>query len=129
MYLSLTQSNADEDKLVGSINTRRCIPTGREDVDGVKWVVYEGGGDRTADAEPVWTTRLSGPAGPAQIAITGAAQYRRVPYAGGGDADRIAPACRIGAHAPPTPCRRPTAPEADLTGWTVRAVLGGRLYP
>jgi uncharacterized protein DUF4245 len=67
MYLALTQSNADEEKLVGSINSNMA-PTGAQDVDGVNWVVYEGGGT----AEPVWTTRLPGPTGPAQIAITGA---------------------------------------------------------
>ena len=67
MYLSLTQSNADEDKLVGSINAD-VYPTGAQDVNGVKWVVYEGGDG----AEPVWTTRLDGPTGPSQIAITGA---------------------------------------------------------
>lgn len=74
MYVSLTQSNADEDKLVGSINAD-VFPTGTAEVDGVKWVVYEGGDD----AEPVWTTRLNGPTGPAQIAITGGAgtdEYR-----------------------------------------------------
>jgi Protein of unknown function (DUF4245) len=74
MYVSLTQSNADEDKLVASINTD-LYPTGTQDVDGVKWVVYEGG----EPAEPVWTTRLNGAGGPAQIAITGAAgtsEYR-----------------------------------------------------
>jgi Protein of unknown function (DUF4245) len=74
MYLSLTQSNADEDKLVASINTD-LYPTGTADVDGVKWVVYEG----ADDAEPVWTTRLTGPTGPAQVAITGGAgtdEYR-----------------------------------------------------
>jgi hypothetical protein len=74
MYLALTQSNADEDKLVASINTD-MYPTGAADVDGVKWVVYEG----SDDAEPVWTTQLNGPTGPAQIAITGAAgtdEYR-----------------------------------------------------
>jgi hypothetical protein len=74
MYLSLTQSNADEDKLVASINTD-LYPTGAADVGGVKWVVYE----RGDDAEPVWTTRLNGPGGPAQIAITGGAgtdEYR-----------------------------------------------------
>jgi Protein of unknown function (DUF4245) len=74
MYLSLTQSNADEDKLVASINTD-MFPTGTVDVDGVKWVVYEGGDQ----AEPVWTTRLNGPGGPAQIALTGSAgtdEYR-----------------------------------------------------
>ena len=34
MYVSLTQSNADEDKLVGSIEAD-LYPTGVEDVDGV----------------------------------------------------------------------------------------------
>jgi hypothetical protein len=72
MYVSLTQSNADEDKLVGSIEND-LYPTGVEDVDGVTWVVY-GGGDRDGrPGEPLWTTRLNGPTGPAQIAITGAA--------------------------------------------------------
>jgi hypothetical protein len=74
MYVSLTQSNADEDKLVASINTD-LYPTGTQDIDGVRWVVYEGG----EPAEPVWTTRLNGAGGPAQIAITGAAgtsEYR-----------------------------------------------------
>jgi Protein of unknown function (DUF4245) len=78
MYVSLTQSNADEDKLVASINTD-LVPTGTQDVDGVKWVVYEGGGRDDKPAEPLWTTRLTGPGGPAQLAITGAAgtdEYR-----------------------------------------------------
>jgi hypothetical protein len=78
MYLSLTQSNADEDKLVASINAD-LYPTGTQDVDGVKWVVYEGGASDGKRAEPVWTTRLTGPTGPAQIALTGAAgtdEYR-----------------------------------------------------
>ncbi len=72
MYLSLTQSNADEDRLVGSINAD-MRPTGVEDVDGVTWVVYDGGDRDGRPAEPLWTTRLNGPTGPAQIAITGAA--------------------------------------------------------
>ena len=71
MYLSLTQSNADEDKLVGSIHPS-AYPTGTVDVDGTNWVVYHGAGQNGADAEPVWTTRLTGPAGATQIAITGA---------------------------------------------------------
>ena len=74
MYLSLTQSNADEDKLVASIDTD-LYPTGTVDVDGVKWVVYEG----TDNTEPVWTTRLNGPSGQAQVAIKGSAgtdEYR-----------------------------------------------------
>jgi hypothetical protein len=78
MYVSLTQSNADEDKLVASIDAD-LYPTGTQDVDGVKWVVYEGGGQDGKRAEPVWTTRLNGQGGPAQIAITGAAgtdEYR-----------------------------------------------------
>ena len=78
MYLSVTQSNADEEKLVGSLNPD-VVPTGTEDVDGVKWVVYEGGETDGRPAEPVWTTRLAGPTGPAQVALTGAAgtdEYR-----------------------------------------------------
>lgn len=66
MYLSLTQSNADEDKLVAAIHSA-VYPTGVVDVDGTKWIVYEG-----ESAEPVWTTRLDSPAGAAQLAITGA---------------------------------------------------------
>jgi hypothetical protein len=58
MYLSLTQSNADEDKLVGSIHAS-MYPTG---------TVYQG----DDGVEPVWTTRLNSPVGPAQVAITGA---------------------------------------------------------
>jgi Protein of unknown function (DUF4245) len=81
MYVSLTQSNADEEKLVTSINAD-LYPTGTQEVDGVKWIVYEGSqssGQPGKPAEPVWTTRLNGPGGPAQIAITGAAgtnEYR-----------------------------------------------------
>ncbi len=71
MYLSLTQSNADEEKLVGSIHPS-AYPTGTVDVAGTNWVVYRGAGQSGADAEPVWTTRLTGPAGATQIAITGA---------------------------------------------------------
>jgi Protein of unknown function (DUF4245) len=67
MYLSLTQSNADEDKLVGSIH-RSMFPTGTVDVDGTRWIVYQG----DDGVEPVWTTRLDSPAGPTQVAITGA---------------------------------------------------------
>lgn len=66
MYLSLTQSNADEVALVAAIQPG-LHPTGTEDVDGTRWVVYQGDGD------PVWTTRLTGKSGAAQLAITGAA--------------------------------------------------------
>jgi uncharacterized protein DUF4245 len=72
MFASLTQSNADEDKLVGSIESD-LYPTGVEDVDGVTWVVYSGGDRDGRPGEPLWTTRLNGPTGPAQVAITGAA--------------------------------------------------------
>ena len=68
MYLSLTQSDADETALVRSLQAD-VYPSGTEDVGGVKWIVYRGGDG----VEPVWTTRLTGPAGPAQLAITGAA--------------------------------------------------------
>jgi hypothetical protein len=71
MYLSLTQSNADEDKLVGSIHSA-AYPTGAVDVAGTHWVVYQNAGRSGADAEPVWTTRLTSPAGATQVAITGA---------------------------------------------------------
>lgn len=71
MYLSLTQSNADEDKLVGSIH-RSAFPTGTVDVAGTNWVVYRGAGQDGAGAEPVWTTRLISPAGSTQVAVTGA---------------------------------------------------------
>jgi Protein of unknown function (DUF4245) len=71
MYVSLTQSNADEEKLVGSIH-HSAYPAGAVDVDGTNWVVYRGTGQSGADAEPIWTTRLAGPAGVTQLAITGA---------------------------------------------------------
>ncbi|MDD4866245.1 MAG: DUF4245 domain-containing protein [Mycobacterium sp.] len=71
MYLSLTQSNADEDKLAGSIHPG-SYPTGSVDVSGIDWVVYQGPGQKGADTEPIWTTRLTGPGGAAQIAVTGA---------------------------------------------------------
>ncbi|CAJ1497890.1 DUF4245 domain-containing protein [[Mycobacterium] burgundiense] len=67
MYMSLTQSNADEANLVRSIQPD-LVPTGAAEVNGVAWVVYEGG----ERGEPVWTTRLSAPQGQTQVAITGA---------------------------------------------------------
>lgn len=78
LYLSLTQSNADEDKLVASLGAD-LVPTGTEDVDGRTWVVYEGGERDGRPAEPVWTAQVRGPTGPAQLALTGAAgtdEYR-----------------------------------------------------
>lgn len=67
MYVSLTQSNADETALVRSIHND-VYPSGAQDVDGVNWVVYQGG----EGTEPVWTARLDSAQGPAQVAITGA---------------------------------------------------------
>jgi hypothetical protein len=67
-YLSLTQSNADEDRLVSFIHAD-VAPEGTEDVAGVRWIVYQGG-ERD---EPVWTTRLAGAGGGTQVALTGAA--------------------------------------------------------
>ena len=67
MYVGLTQSNADEDKLIASFPGER-YPGGAEDVNGTPWVVYRGG----QGTEPVWTARLTGPTGPAQVAVTGA---------------------------------------------------------
>src|ERR1700743_336260 len=64
----LTQSTAEEDKLVASIHPS-AYPSGAVDVGGVSWVVYQGTG-QGADAEPVWTTRLPTPGGAAHIAIT-----------------------------------------------------------
>ncbi len=89
MYMSLTQSNADEDKLVGSIHPS-MYPTGTVDVDGTRWVVYQGD-----DVEPVWTTRLDSPAGPAQVAITGA-----------GNADQFRTLAAATQSQPPLPASR-----------------------
>jgi len=68
MFLSLTQSNADEQALVRSFNDD-LYPRGTQNVDGVSWVQYQGG----EGVQSVWTTRLDGPTGSAQIAITGGA--------------------------------------------------------
>ena len=67
MYVSLNQSNADETALVQSIQ-KAVYPSGVEDIDGIRWIVYQGG----EDAEPVWTTRLESPGGSTQLAISGA---------------------------------------------------------
>lgn len=71
MYVSLTQSDADEGKLVRFIHSDR-YPSGAQDVAGVQWIVYSGSADEETSGEPVWTTRLDGPRGGTQIAITGA---------------------------------------------------------
>jgi hypothetical protein len=80
MRIALVQSDADERYLMEYVDTATMFEkalhkTGRQQVDGVTWVVYTG----ATHTQPVWTTRLSGSAGPAQIAITGAAgtdEYR-----------------------------------------------------
>jgi hypothetical protein len=74
VYLGLTQSNADEQKLVEKLDTASSpdgafYPTGSQDVDGRSWVVYK----HASDDKKLWTTRLDGPTGPAQIAIMGSA--------------------------------------------------------
>jgi Protein of unknown function (DUF4245) len=69
-YVSLTQSDADEDKLVRSINAS-VYPTGTQDIDGEKWIVCEGQSDTGDTAEPVWTAHLGPANGGTQIAITG----------------------------------------------------------
>jgi hypothetical protein len=78
MFISLTQSDADEDKLMRWLDTG-LVPTGVQDVNGVRWVVYEGGDPDGDVPNAVWTTRLNSASGPAQLAITGAAgtdEYR-----------------------------------------------------
>ena len=42
MYVSLTQSNADEQKLIASFGSD-LYPTGAQNVNGISWVVYQGG--------------------------------------------------------------------------------------
>ena len=74
MFINLIQSDADEQSLIRSIDPD-LTPTGTQEVKGAQWIVYEGG----EDSRPVWTTRLKGPTGPAQIAVTGPAgtdEYR-----------------------------------------------------
>ena len=68
MYVSLTQSNADEDKLVRSIHAD-WYPTGCPGRRGCEVDRLRGGS--SDGGEPVWTTHLDGPDGGTQIAITG----------------------------------------------------------
>lgn len=72
MFVALTQSNADEEKLVSSIHSG-MYPTGAQDLGGVHWVVYEGAGEDQQGTEPIWTAKLDGPTGPAQVAVSGSA--------------------------------------------------------
>jgi hypothetical protein len=89
MYVSLTQSNADEDKLVYSIHPS-MYPNGTVDVNGTRWITYQGDG-----VEPVWTTRLTSPAGAAQVAVTGA-----------GSADEFRTLAAATQSQPPLPAHR-----------------------
>ncbi|WP_162462447.1 DUF4245 domain-containing protein [Mycolicibacterium sp. CBMA 234] len=72
MYVALIQSNADEEKLVASIHSG-MYPTGAQDIGGVHWIVYDGAGDDQQGTEPIWTAKLNGPTGPAQVAVSGSA--------------------------------------------------------
>jgi Protein of unknown function (DUF4245) len=71
MYVSLIQSNADEDKLVRSIHAD-TYPRESRAVDGVTWIVYDSSPEGEGAGEPVWTTRVDGAGGGTQLAITGA---------------------------------------------------------
>lgn len=66
-YMSVRQSNADEEKLVARVNSS-LVPHGADNVDHVRWVVYRGG----EGTEQVWVTRLETPAPGTTVAITGA---------------------------------------------------------
>lgn len=89
VYLSVTQSNADEDRLVAAVHPE-LYPTGSQDIDGVRWVVYQG----SERGEPVWTARLDSAAGPTQVAITGA-----------GNPDEFRTLARAVQDAPPLPAK------------------------
>ena len=68
----------------------------------------------------MWTTRLSGPTRPAQIAITGAAgtdEYRTL--AAATQTQPPLPVARSADDRTRSMSPAGTAPEADLTGWTV----------
>lgn len=78
----------------GGLDPPAGVPTGAVQVDGTNWVVYQGAGQSGADAEPVWTTRLTGPAGATQLAITGA-----------GNADQFRTLAAATQSQPPLPAR------------------------
>lgn len=68
MYLSLTQSNADENRLVVSIHPPSYpIMTGVPTWRSIKGMTTAGWSPRS-----VWTNRLASPVDPTQIAVTGA---------------------------------------------------------
>ena len=90
MYLSLTQSNADEDKLVGSIHPS-AYPTGAVDVDGTKL----GRLPRSGPERRGRRADLDDQAGRADRHRSArdhrCREHRSVPYAGVGDAIAAAP--------------------------------------
>ena len=109
--MALIQSNADEEKLVGSIDPDMA-PTGTQDVDGVRWVVYDGGdempnrcGRRGWPGRP--DRRRSRSGAPAVPMSTVRCRRRR-------RSSRHWPRSRRRDDAP-TQCRRKREP---LTGWT-----------
>ena len=93
-------------------------PTGVQDVDGVRWIVYQGG----EGTEPVWTTRLEKPGGPVQLAISGAGSAEDFPRAG--RRHRV----------PGSPCSEPIGQPDEITrsgshGLGLRAVQRRRFHP
>lgn len=71
LYMAVTQSDADEGALVNSIHSS-SYASGSVEVSRTHWVVYKGVDKNGGATEPIWTARLSSPAGPSQVAITGA---------------------------------------------------------
>lgn len=63
-YMAVLQSGAPEERLVPKVNTS-LVPRGPEDVDGVRWVAYEG----DEGVEPLWVTRLGNTV---TVGVTGA---------------------------------------------------------
>jgi hypothetical protein len=101
MYLSVTQSNADEDKLVRSIHSS-MYPTGTVDVDGTRWIVYRG--DST---EPVWTTRLGGAVGgPSTCSRAESIDGTQIAITGAGSTDQFRTLAAATQSQPPLPASR-----------------------
>ena len=81
MYVSLTQSNADEDKLVASIHPG-MFPTGTVDVAGTSWVELSGWRSRSSRCGPPgWAVRRVQPRSrsPVPAAPTSSVRWRRRP--------------------------------------------------
>ena len=111
MFISLTQSDADEDKLDRGRSTPVWCRRARRTSTACSWIVYEGG-DRDGTRPGVDDPAEPGRSGPAQTRDNGRRGYRRVPYAGGGDADAVATARRARSamtHDPVDP--KPISPD------------------